>query len=508
MRLLIKILFFVSFILTINTAQAFEKLPEGIHVTISMEKTHLKNTDSVLIKTTFHNTTQSDIKFLKWNTPLEGRFHADFFSVQNIQQQAIQYTGKLLKRLPAQANDFITIKAEESISKTLDLSSAYQLEKAGDYTVSYRLNTPNAANNTLNFTLLDDRSKKLIKGLKQAAYNSCSASQQKLIDKILPEASKLANTSTSLLEAVTEDNRYDAVRYTNWFGDYDYDRYDTVLSNFKAIRDVLDNEEISFKCDCRENAIAFVFPDKPYEIHICPTFWELQLSGTDSQAGTLIHELSHFKAIAHTDDYVYGKIKAHALANNNPYDATNNADNYEYFAENNNPYLAMYGSETTDSYEPNNSKESAKLITVNKPQVHTIDSEGDEDWLTFELQSKSYINIHLIGPDDGDTDLVLYDKTGKKVAYNDDINSSEHSNYSEISKDYLDKGTYYIKVSGYRNNTTVREYQITLTVLDEGSSKNNNSNNSNESSSGSIYWPLLLLLLLSNFMRRTKYFSV
>jgi len=497
MRTLNKLLFFVSFILTLNTTQAFDNI-DGINITISMENTYLKNTDSILIRTTFHNTTLNDIKLLKWNTPLEGLFHADFFSVQDIQQKDIPYTGKLLKRLPAKTSDYITLKAGESISRILNLSDAYQLKKAGFYTVSYRFNNTNTLGNKLGFTLLDDRFEIAQKQFKQALYSSCSTSRQKIINKVLPEASKLATLSTQLLKTITEDDRANAERYTNWFGEYDYDRYDTVLSNFKAIKNTLDNKKIIFKCDCQENAIAFVFPNKPFEIHICPTFWELQLNGTDSQAGTLIHELSHFKAIAHTDDYVYGKIKAHALAKSNPDDATNNADNYEYFAENNNPYIAMYSDKTADSYEPNNYKKSAKFINANNPQVHSIHSKDDTDWLKFELQSKSYINIHLMGPDGGDTSLTLYNEAGEKIAYNDDINSTEQNNYSEISKDYLDKGIYTIKVNGY--NTKVQEYQMTLTILGEGSSKNNN--DSHKSSSGSFYWPFLLLLLLSGFLRK------
>ena len=158
----------------------------------------------------------------------------------------------------------------------------------------------------------------------------------------------------------------------------------------------------------------------------------------------------------------------------------------------------MYSDKTAESYEPNNYKKSAKFINANNPQVHSIHSKDDTDWLKFELQSKSYINIHLMGPDGGDTSLTLYNEAGEKIAYNDDINSTEQNNYSEISKDYLDKGIYTIKVNGY--NTKVQEYQITLTILDEGSSKNNN--DSHKSSSGSFYWSFLSLLLLSGFLRK------
>lgn len=50
--------------------------------------------------------------------------------------------------------------------------------------------------------------------------------------------------------------------------------------------------------------------------------------------GILVHEASHFKANGGTKDYVYGMEKCKRMARNNPDNAVNNADNYEYFAQN------------------------------------------------------------------------------------------------------------------------------------------------------------------------------
>ncbi len=61
------------------------------------------------------------------------------------------------------------------------------------------------------------------------------------------------------------------------------------------------------------------------------------LNGTDSQGGTLIHEMSHFDVVAKTDDFVYGQAGAKNLAITEPDNAVMNADNHEYFAENNPP---------------------------------------------------------------------------------------------------------------------------------------------------------------------------
>jgi hypothetical protein len=65
-------------------------------------------------------------------------------------------------------------------------------------------------------------------------------------------------------------------------------------------------------------------------------FWSAP-SGTDSKAGTLIHEMSHFDVVAATDDVVYGQAGARLLADTNPDAAITNADSHEYFAENTPP---------------------------------------------------------------------------------------------------------------------------------------------------------------------------
>ena len=91
---------------------------------------------------------------------------------------------------------------------------------------------------------------------------------------------------------------------------------------------------MQFDCGCKKTYYAYVYPDSPYKIYLCKAFWAAPVSGTDSRGGTLIHELSHFTAVAGTDDHVYGQTGAASLAASDPTQALNNADNHEYFAEN------------------------------------------------------------------------------------------------------------------------------------------------------------------------------
>ena len=89
------------------------------------------------------------------------------------------------------------------------------------------------------------------------------------------------------------------------------------------------------------------FSDVP-RIFLGAPFWQEPATGADSQAGTIVHELSHMQAGASTVDYIYGKtgcevlvyLSAHPLAmlltdwtvDPPPADApVNNADSFMYF---------------------------------------------------------------------------------------------------------------------------------------------------------------------------------
>jgi peptidyl-Lys metalloendopeptidase len=72
-------------------------------------------------------------------------------------------------------------------------------------------------------------------------------------------------------------------------------------------------------------------------IWICPAYWSAPDTGTDSKAGTLVHEASHWEIDGGTSDYVYGQSDSEKLARNDPSEAIMNAENYEYFAENDPP---------------------------------------------------------------------------------------------------------------------------------------------------------------------------
>jgi hypothetical protein len=121
--------------------------------------------------------------------------------------------------------------------------------------------------------------------------------------------------------------------YVTWFGEFEQSRYDHVRSIFSSEASQFSGETVTIDCDCDDSAYAYVYPDDAYNIHVCKAFWNADLTGIDSMAGTLVHESSHFTVNGGTDDHVYGVSEGQELARSDPEKASNNADNIEHFVE-------------------------------------------------------------------------------------------------------------------------------------------------------------------------------
>ncbi|CUA68102.1 Peptidyl-Lys metalloendopeptidase [Rhizoctonia solani] len=106
-------------------------------------------------------------------------------------------------------------------------------------------------------------------------------------------------------------------RYTTWFGTYDSDRAPTVRSHFPLIG--TGASSTSYDCStCAVDAMGYVYANDPSRIYLCGSFWSAATTGTDSQAGTIVHELSHFTVNGGTEDHVYSQTLAKKLAKSNP----------------------------------------------------------------------------------------------------------------------------------------------------------------------------------------------
>ncbi|KAF8682673.1 peptidyl-Lys metalloendopeptidase [Rhizoctonia solani] len=166
---------------------------------------------------------------------------------------------------------------------------------------------------------------------KRVSYVGCSSTRQSQIASAVTAANNYVSGANTYLASVT--STASKPRYTTWFGTYNANRLSTVRSHFSLIG--TDASSTTYDCStCTMNAYAYVYANQPGRVYLCSAFWNAPLTGTDSKAGTIVHEQSHFTVNGGTDDYVYGQSGAKSLAISNPAQAIMNADNHEYFVEN------------------------------------------------------------------------------------------------------------------------------------------------------------------------------
>ena len=315
------------------------------------------------IEITVTNTSREVVRVPKWELPSDFPESRQFQVTRN--GKPIAYEGMLVKRGLPQAGDFVVLRPNQSIKTVVDLSSSYDLSVTGNYDVTLSTRLQHASlssgallhtdrgtpmqlrsrsmrlwvdgSDQLGATMKADRAGKgkpgsgggtVVNGI---SYVGCSTTQIDTLGTAVGAARNYSENAKNYLASGST-----GPRYTTWFGAYSSSRYNSVKQNFTAIDAALDQSggQIKVNCGCKQSYYAYVYPNRPYEIFVCRAFWNAPVTGTDSKAGTLIHETSHFDVVAGTDDVVYGQTGAKNLALSDPNSAINNADSHEYFGEN------------------------------------------------------------------------------------------------------------------------------------------------------------------------------
>ncbi len=312
------------------------------------------------VEVTITNTGRKTVRLPRWQLPSEvGR--SNLFRITRDGQE-VGFEGAMVKRGVPTAEDFAILRPGRSYRNIVALGSAYDLSKAGQYTVTYSAALQYASlsggvrlkqNNGLPMVAqaapiqmsLDQPatlpsggrirpvlpSNPVLSDVLGVTYVGCTANQIQLNDQAVLTARSYAENAKGYLNSNTT-----GARYTTWFGAYLSTRYATAQQHFAAIDTAMDQTggQVKINCGCTENYYAYVFKSQHYEIFVCNAYWSAPLVGTDSKAGTLIHEMSHFTVVTDTDDWAYGQSAASNLANTNPTQALDNADSHEYFSEN------------------------------------------------------------------------------------------------------------------------------------------------------------------------------
>ena len=348
----------------------------GLSAELVAEKKEYEAEEPVSVRFILTNTGTEALQVLRWNTPLEG-FFAEMFEV-TLDGKPVPYLGIVLKRGFPELEDWATLEPEGSLSATVDLAEVYHFSKPGTYRVQLDLSVIAVATAD-RATLKDPRGEgwtfvrfnkestevamKVSRPLPQlgdeeggsetggidpnpggttvgprvhgeSRFFRCSKQEKSTLHLARSGGLQLADDAAKHLAQTPVADRSSSARYSRWFGTYSAGNWGQVSSNMQAIRDALQNETLRFRCNCSLSAWAYVRPSDPYKIWLCNRFWTSPRLGADSQAGTLIHEVSHFTVVAGTLDVAYGMPACETLATNSPAQAIQNADSHEYFAEN------------------------------------------------------------------------------------------------------------------------------------------------------------------------------
>lgn len=339
---------FVLFAALLFTSSAGAAPKGELVVSLSLEQVEFDATQEVLATVTIENPTGHTLRVLKWFTPAEG-VEEPLFAVTR-DGEPVAYIGAHYKRPAATGKDYISLKAGESLSGTVNLADYYDLSQSGQYEVAYAVAAFNLHDEKASSFQQPDRLTSAAVSMKVegreakgkptppppppaggTSFNACTIAQQTTLLNAREQAKAYASESENYLGGLNSGTP----RYLEWFGVFSTARHAVAARHFTAISDAFDTAGITFDCKCKQNYYAYVYPNRPYTIYLCKVFWSAPLAGTDSQGGTLIHEMSHFDVIAATDDVIYGQTGARNLADTDPDLAVTNADNHEYFAENN-----------------------------------------------------------------------------------------------------------------------------------------------------------------------------
>jgi len=355
-------------VFTISTAANASDISAEIYV----ENDWLDASEDVLVYISLTNHGKKPAKVLKWYTAAEG-IEENLFRVSR-DGQSLHYLGAHYKRPAPNSGNYLQLKPGETVTHIAELSGVYDFSRTGDYSVQFSVESltlfdPAAAhrNNFGHAKVERMESNELLiwvqgretdwanidqiepkrggngggngggkpggedppPGERISFTGRCSNGQQTDILEAIDAAVEISADASSYL-----DNDKGGSRYVTWFGTYESNRHIEVETNFSAISNAMEEEKITVDCKCKKNYYAYVYPSQPYKIYVCRVFWSAPMIGTDSKAGTLVHEMSHFNVVADTDDVVYGQTGAENLAVSNPDAAIRNADSHEYFAEN------------------------------------------------------------------------------------------------------------------------------------------------------------------------------
>ncbi|KAB5588004.1 Deuterolysin M35 metalloprotease [Ceratobasidium theobromae] len=324
--------------------------------------------DNLTVTTIVHNTGNETLKLLNHPNSLLSTSETDKFEISS-ENGSPEFIGTMVKYVPDYAirqnynnNDpasFTVLEPGQMHEITHNLAGMYNFTSTGarDYKLSahnifYHVDesgnlatieattgseptTFGIAGELVSKTAIERRQSHIVKRASPGPnFSQCAAAQKSDIQLAVVGAQSLTSAAIVYLNNV----KAATPRYTTWFGAYDKTRRDTVLNHLNAISGKFKTSTYDCKPPsnghCGLGVFAYVFPSQPGTVYLCSDFWKSPQTGTDSKAGTVVHEHTHFTIYGGTSDFKNGQTKCKQLAISTPNQAVMNADSHEYFVEN------------------------------------------------------------------------------------------------------------------------------------------------------------------------------
>jgi len=334
------------FLVVLASVVAAVSATKSLSLTVSGPEA-VVNVAGLTVVATITNSGDETLKVLEDPYSPLSTLTTDTFTITDASGAQPSFTGLRAKYVPRTAADigaYTVLAPGQSVEVSHDLSAAYDFTTPGAGVYDIRANdkffivNEDSSIETIHADIPSSYSSRVSGKLavtrpvlsRRAKFNGCSESQSSDLTTAAIDAQKYAEAALSYSNSLAKSTD----RYQTWFGIYGASGLKTITDHYSHISSS-NISSFSFDCTCTiSGTYAYVDPTYFGYIHLCGAYWRASAVGTDSKAGTLIHETSHFDVNGGTRDFVYGQSNCRSLATSSPGNAIMNADSHEYFAEN------------------------------------------------------------------------------------------------------------------------------------------------------------------------------
>ncbi len=374
-------------ILAVHTAAAeiLESVPEISISILTPDVSAFDGSEPIYFEFVLQNSGDDTIYFLPWNTPFETEFSGPairIYLLPNGPEDEIRYElpyeGKVINYGAPELEDYIIIAPGEQLTNAVDVSEYFDLISVGEYALEvdtaiqnikrgkdfgndfghltdeeqfdalflksepriFRIKTDSLIiergerefdDKELPFNKFEQRDDRFGD---QPSFTQCNNGEKVIAGLAYQESTGSVSSALNHLNSFANGGK----RFKTWFGNYTRQNYSSALAKFTNIHSILRRQNLNLVCECNiknpERAFAYVRPNNPRKVWLCPKFWQAPQHGMKSQRSTFVHEISHFYVAASTRDLFIGISHARELAKLRPQKALQNAENFEFFSEN------------------------------------------------------------------------------------------------------------------------------------------------------------------------------